>query len=350
MTTAATSPDDFAPASDSSPPAAVASTRTREGKELIDATRPYAEENRTRSWLHVVETMGALALALTATALAPWWYAKLPLSILAGLVVVRGFILFHDYQHNAILRGSKLAKWVFEIFGYYVLTPSSVWKQTHNYHHAHTAQLVGSHIGSYMTLTVDMYERATPAQRRMYRITRHPLTMLLGYLTIFAWGMCISPYLRDKKKHPMGPWVVAMHLALVAAVTYFAGFANAFFVVMLPLAVAFAAGSYLFYAQHNFPGMHIEPRETWTYTRAALESSSYMECSPVMAWFTGNIGYHHVHHLNSSIPFYRLPEAMANVPELANPVKTTLNPRDMLACFRLKLWDPARQQMVGYPD
>jgi omega-6 fatty acid desaturase (delta-12 desaturase) len=349
METAAADTDAFTRASE--PELTPARTApAREGKELIDATRPYAEESRARSWAHVAETLTVLAALLACAAALPWWYARVAASLVAGLVVVRGFILFHDYQHGAILRGSKAAKWLFELFGYYVLTPSSVWKQTHNYHHAHTAQLVGSHVGSYMMLTVDMYERATPAQRRLYRITRHPLTMLFGYFTIFAWGMCVSPYLRDKKKHAMGPWVLAMHVAAVALVTHFAGFGTAVTAVMLPLFVAFAAGSYLFYAQHNFPGMHVEPRETWSYTRAALESSSYMELSPLLAWFTGNIGYHHVHHLNSSIPFYRLPEAMAKVPELRDPIKTSLRPRDVLACFRLKLWDPTRNVMVGYPD
>ncbi len=349
METAAIDTEAFERASDP----AVAPVRiapAREGKELIDATRPYADEDRERSWGHVAETLTALAVLLALSATLPWWSARIAASIVAGLVVVRGFILFHDYQHGAILRGSKAAKWLFEIFGYYVLTPSSVWKQTHNYHHAHTAQLVGSHIGSYQMLTVDMYQKATPEQRRMYRITRHPLTMLFGYVTIFAWGMCISPYLRDKKRHFMGPPVLAMHIALIAAVTHYASFATAAVTIMLPLFIAFAAGSYLFYAQHNFPGMHVEPRETWSYTRAALESSSYCECSPAMAWFTGNIGYHHVHHLNSSIPFYRLPEAMEHVPELRNPIKTSLSPRDIVACFKLKLWDPHRNTMVGYPD
>lgn len=349
METAATATDALSSSSESAPPAD-APRRARAGKELIDASRPYAEESRARSWAHVAETGGVLAFTLACAAALPWWYARVAAALVAGLVVVRGFILFHDYQHGAILRGSKAAKWLFELYGYYVLTPSSVWKQTHNYHHAHTAQLVGSHIGSYMMLTVDMYQRATHAQRRMYRITRHPLTMALGFFTIFAWGMCVSPYLRDKRKHKMGPWVLLMHAVAFGLITRFAGLEAALTVHFLPLAVAFAAGSYLFYAQHNFPGMHVEPRETWSYTRAALESSSYMELSPLMAWFTGNIGYHHVHHLNASIPFYRLPEAMEAIPELRDPIKTSLRPRDVLACFRLKLWDPSRNQMVAYPD
>jgi omega-6 fatty acid desaturase (delta-12 desaturase) len=94
--------------------------------------------------------------------------------------------------------------------------------------------------------------------------------------------------------------------------------------------------------------MHVQPRDAWSFGRAALESSSFMEMSPLMNYFTGNIGYHHVHHLNPTIPFYRLPEAMAAIPELQNPGKTTLKPRDVIQCFKLKLWDPEAGKMVGY--
>ena len=120
------------------------------------------------------------------------------------------------------------------------------------------------------------------------------------------------------------------------------------FAFALPLMIACTLGAYLFYAQHNFPNMHVQPRESWSYARAALESSSYMEMGPVMRFFTGNIGYHHVHHLNPVIPFYRLPEAMAAIPELQSPGRTSLRPRDIAVCLRLKLWDPETDHMVGY--
>lgn len=351
MVTAATT-DDLVQENDSTPPSAAA-PHAREGKELIDATRPYAVEDRARSWWHVGETLGVLAffVALAASLpLHPWWPVRVVASVLAGLTVVRGFILFHDYEHGAILRGSRAAKVLFELYGLYVLTPASVWKQTHNYHHAHTAKIVGSHIGSYMMLTTDMWAKATPAQRRAYRALRNPLTIVFGYLTVFAWGMCVSPFLRDRRKHPLGPVALALHVGALAALTWAFGWQTAVLAHALPLFVAFAAGSYLFYAQHNYPGIHVAPREDWSYTRAALESSSYMELGPVMQWFTGNIGFHHVHHLNPTIPFYRLPEAMREIPELRHPVKTTLRPRDVLACLRLKLWDPARNEMVPFPD
>ena len=109
-------------------------------------------------------------------------------------------------------------------------------------------------------------------------------------------------------------------------------------------------GSYLFYAQHNFPAAIYKPNTEWNYAGAALESSSYMEMNKIGHWMTANIGYHHVHHLNSRIPFYRLPEAMAAIPELQRPGRTSLSPSNIIKCLRLKAWDPELNRMVGYSE
>jgi omega-6 fatty acid desaturase (delta-12 desaturase) len=107
-------------------------------------------------------------------------------------------------------------------------------------------------------------------------------------------------------------------------------------------------GSYLFFAQHNFPGVWLASHREWSYVNSALHSSSYLCTGRVMSWFTGNIGYHHVHHLNAKIPFYRLPEAMAALEELQSPPTTSLSLRDIAACLRLKLWDPAAGRLVNW--
>ena len=326
------------------------STEERTGKPLIEATKVYAVENVALSWWYTASTLALWAGALGLAASLHAWPLRLAASLLAGLLTVRGFILFHDHLHGALLKDSPVAQSIFAVFGALVLTPPTVWRETHNYHHAHTAKIVGSHVGSYMTLTTDMWAKASPAQRRMYRVVRSPAIILLAYLTVFMKGMCVSPLLRNPRKHWDAGVTLALHVALTAAVAWRFGWATWAFTVLIPLALACFLGGYMFYAQHNFPGMHLQPREKWTFTRAALESSSYMELGPVLRWFTGNIGYHHVHHLNPIIPFYRLPEAMAGVPELSHPVKTTLRPRDVVACLRLKLWDPARGEMVGWPD
>lgn len=320
-----------------------------QGNELIAATRPFASEDRAKSAGLSLSTFGLLALSAAAAALAPFWPLRLFASVIEGLLIVRAFILVHDFQHGAIFRRSKLAGLWFGFFGALVLTPPRIWRQTHNYHHAHTAKIVGAQIGSFPVMTVEMWKRAPRKKRMAYALARHPLTILFGYLTIFLAGMCVSGFLRNPKEHWDSGAALLMHALLVFGLSYFFGFDVALFTLILPLFVACAVGSYLFYAQHNFPGVHMQPRQTWTFARAAMESSSYMRTGPLMGFFTGHIGYHHVHHLNAAIPFYRLREAMDAIAELQIEPETSLHPKDIWACLRLKLWDPATNQMVGFP-
>jgi omega-6 fatty acid desaturase (delta-12 desaturase) len=140
------------------------------------------------------------------------------------------------------------------------------------------------------------------------------------------------------------------HLVLITAVTLTLGFWSAVLTVILPVALATGVGSYLFYAQHNFPSMQLRGRREWEYTFAALRSSSMFDMGPVMHWLTGNIGYHHVHHLNHRIPFYRLPEAMAEMPELQDPGRTSWRPRDIWACLQGNIWDPKQGRMLTFAE
>lgn len=322
----------------------------RSDQELIKATNEFAKEDRARSWFHLLTTTALTVLFVVA----PAFLASLPLALIsstiAGLLIVRMFILFHDYRHGSIFRGSLAAKALLETFGVLALTPGEVWSQTHNYHHAHTAKIVGSHVGSYMMLTTAMYKAITPGQRRMYRIVRHPITIALGYLTVFIYGFCTAAFIRNPKKNKSALVSLVAHVIVGGAVAYFFGARVFWLCFIVPHFVSHALGAYLFYAQHNFPTAFIQPRETWTFVRAALDSSSYMKLGPIMNYFTGNIGYHHVHHMNHKIPFYRLPEAMAAIEELQHPRGvTSLAPSDIAACFKLKLWDPEQGRLVGYP-
>jgi len=322
----------------------------REGKELIDATRPFATEDRVRSWLVLFVTLAVAFALLGGAVFAPWWPLRLLSSVLLGLTIVRLFIIYHDFLHGALLRGSTLAKAILATYGVLVMAPMRVWRETHNYHHAHTAKIVGSHVGSYAMVTPLIWSKMSAKDRLMYKVIRHPLTIAVGVFTIFMYGMGVSPLLRSPKKNWDSAVALILFWAIAGVVIAKLGLATWIFAHLLPLAVACATGSYLFYAQHNFPDIHVQPREEWSYTRAALESSSYMKVGPVMSWFTGNIGYHHVHHLNQQIPFYRLPEAMAAIPELQDPPTTTLSLKDVVANFRLKIWDPEAGKMTGYPS
>ena len=316
----------------------------------MNATRPFVEPSPRKSWWFVCSTLALLAGTLTAAALAPWWPARLAASILGGLLWGRTFILYHDFMHGSILRGSLPAKVVMHAVGLFMLAPPRSWKESHNYHHANVAKLGGPAIGSYPILTTAAWRRASRGKRFRYRFSRHPLTILTAYLTIFAFTLTAEPLVRNPRKNWDSLLAVAFHGGAIALLWALGGLSLAFFVVLLPFAIAAALGAYLFYAQHNSEGIRMFPPEEWTYYRAALESASYLDVGPAMSWFLGNIGYHHVHHLNPSIPFYRLPEAMAAIPELQHPPVTSLRPRDVIACLRSNLWDADAGRMVSYRE
>jgi omega-6 fatty acid desaturase (delta-12 desaturase) len=322
----------------------------RTGRDLFDATRSFAVESVGKSWWLVGSTFVMLILGLVGAALSPWWPLRLFFSIISALLMVRAFITYHDYMHNAILARSRLAWFLFRAYAALSLTPPRSWKQSHNYHHGHVGKIAAASVGAFPIMTTDMWRETSRASRAAYRIERHPLTVLTGYLTIFLFSVTLLPLLRNPARHWDSLVVLAGHGALIALLWILAGFDTVFYVVLLPMTIASMIGSYLFFAQHSFEDMHILEEDKWTYHRAALESSSYMKLNRLMRWFTGNIGYHHIHHLNVRIPFYRLPEAMDAIPELQSPATTTLSLRDIRACFRCCLWDPELQRMVSYRE
>lgn len=322
----------------------------RTGSDLNVAIKPFQEEDRPKSWRLLGVTLALLVASLVGIVLVPFWPAQLALGVLAGLLQVRLFIFYHDYLHGALFHDSKVASAIFSVTGFYMLAVRSVWRETHNYHHKNNAKLIGSAIGSFPVVSVGMWNSMTPTQRRLYRLLRHPATIFSGYLTVFLIGMTFAPFRRDPKAHWGGPLSVFIHLGLIAVSAWAFGWATALFLISVPAAVALGAGSYLFFAQHNFPDMKLKDRRSWDYTYAALKSSSMFEMPAIMHWFTGNIGYHHVHHLNHRIPFYRLPEAMAAIPELQTPGRTSWKPADVAACLRLAVWDPERDRMLTYEE
>jgi omega-6 fatty acid desaturase (delta-12 desaturase) len=311
------------------------------------ATKRYARDSTAKSWWCVVSTAFLLLTAVAGTLWNVHPLGKVLCSIFAGLLILRFFVIYHDQQHHAILPKSRLAELLMRAFGIYALSASSIWRSSHNYHHNHNSKLRGSHIGSFPIMTKAQFLKSPKGKQLGYLFVRHPLTILFGYIFMFIYGMCINPFLNDRKKHWDCLAALVIHVAIGAALLVYGGWQALVLAQTIPHFIAYAIGTYLFYAQHNFPGVSFSDKAGWTYEKAALESSSYMKTSPVMAWFTANIGYHHVHHLNARIPFYRLPEAHKGVPELQRPKVTTLNPVDIYRCLRLKVWDVESQRMVG---
>ena len=317
------------------------------GKELILATKPYAKEIRSKSWFYTISTLLLLMADMALVLFAPYLAVRIICSVLQGLLMVRMFIIYHDYEHHAILHKSKLARIIMPIYGAYVLNPASIWKRSHDHHHKHNSKLFASSIGSYFIVTKARFMSMSKAEQRTYLASRHPLIIIFGYFFIFMIGMCVMSFMRNPRKHYDSLLALIAHFTIAFVLVYFLGWQAWLLAMFIPFMISSAMGAYLFYAQHNFPGVEFSDNGTWAYEKAALESSSFMDTNPIMHWFTGNIGYHHIHHLNSRIPFYRLPEVMKAIPELQKVKTTSLSIKDVLACLRLKVWDHDARKMIG---
>ncbi|MEQ8359625.1 MAG: fatty acid desaturase [Cytophagales bacterium] len=310
------------------------------GRELILQSMKYAKEDKFRSWLETLMTLVLMALAFSGTFFINQWLGKLVFSVLAGLLIVRFFIIYHDFLHGAILKKSPMAKLIMTLFGIFVLAPINIWKGTHDHHHNNNSKLSNHGIGSYPLLSKNDFERLSKKKKFIYLATRHPLTIFFGYFTLFIFDFNIRSIINNPRKHWDSFIALVLHIGIATFIFISGGFQTLILSWIIPFIIANALGAYLFYAQHNFPGATFKDNRNWDYAQAAIDSTSYMKMGPLMNWMTGNIGYHHVHHVNHTIPFYRLKEAMRNMPELQNPKTTSLHPKDIIACLRLKIWDP----------
>src|ERR1035437_5383618 len=320
------------------------------GKQLIIVTKPYAKEIRWKSWFHTLSTLLLLIASIFGTMYSPLIIGKIFCSIFSAMLLSRMFIIFHDYQHHTILHKSFLANIIFTVFGVYMISPPSIWKRSHDFHHNNNAKLYSASIGSYPIMTKQKFIESSKKERFIYLSIRHPLNMFFAYFTTFMFGLCIQSFLSSPRRHWDSLVVLIIHYSIAIFLIIHFGWLTWFLTFFLPFFLSHMLGAYLFYAQHNFPGVVFRNNVDWNYANAALESSSYMAMNPFLEWVTANIGYHHIHHLNARIPFYRLPEAMANIPELQTAKITTLKPSDIIACLRLKLWDPDQNKMIPLPE
>ncbi|MFT5779833.1 MAG: omega-6 fatty acid desaturase (delta-12 desaturase) [Crocinitomicaceae bacterium] len=316
-------------------------------KTLLSETISFAKEKRNLSWFHTLSTLALVVGSLSLTLLNIHWGFKLLASVFSGLVLVRMFVIYHDFLHEAILKRSKIANVLFTIFGYYMLTPKTIWKRSHNYHHTNNSKLFRSGIGSYPVYTKSRFEKLSSKDQSLYLFVRHPLVILFGYFFTFLYGMCIQSLVKSFRKHLDSLVALLFHFTLHTSIFLFFGWEAIIWFSLIPHVISGGLGAYLFYAQHNFPDVQYQVDQNWTYEGAALDASSFLNTSQFMNWVSANIGHHHIHHLNARIPFYRLPEIMRNVDALKNPKMTTLKVQDIIACLRLKVWDTELNKMVS---
>ncbi len=224
----------------------------RTGTELIRATKPYAQEHRWRSWWHFGSTLLVLIGLLGVTCLQLPWPLRLSFSVLASLVLVRIFVIYHDYLHGAILGRSWVADVAFRAFGLLMLAPPSIWKHSHDHHHHHNGQYFARDMGGVWLMTTHDYAKASRWQRLGYAAVRHPLIILLGYFTVFVYSLCLYQLLTRPRQHLDAAAALLLQAGLITGLAVFAPGALVF-TFLAPVLLADALGTYLFYVQHNFP-------------------------------------------------------------------------------------------------
>jgi len=317
-----------------------------EWKEIV---RKYQQPSYKRSCWQMTNTLVPYVLLWVVMyfALSVSWWLVAPLAFLAGAFLVRTFIIFHDCTHGSFFKSRRANDFWGFVMGVLAFTPYHHWKWAHSLHHASSGDLDRRGMGDVWTLTVQEYLESSRWKRLSYRLVRNPFILfVLAPLFLFVvWHRFPD---RDAKKR-VRLWVHATNLALVLmafALGSLFGFGNYLIIQSIVLLVASTAGVWLFYVQHQFEDVSWERREDWDFAQAALQGSSYYQLPRILQWFSGNIGYHHIHHLSPHIPNYRLEKAHEAEP-LFNAVKP-LTLRGSMKSFTFRLWDEGRRKLVGY--
>ena len=320
---------------------------------LVRQLARFREPDSARSVTELVVTAVPFAFfwVLTCIAVDAGYWLGLLFAIPAGAFLLRLFLIQHDCGHGAFFPRRSANDWVGRVLGVLTMTPYDYWKRSHALHHATTGNLGARGVGDVDTLTVREYQSRTPTKQFLYRVYRHPLLLFgLGpaYLFLLRHRLPIG-MMRDGWR----PWASAMAtnagiLVLAAVAIWQVGVAT-FLIVHLPITlIAASIGVWLFYVQHQFEHTLWDSDEDWSFHEAALHGSSHYVLPGVLRWFTANIGIHHVHHLSSRIPYYRLPEVLRAFPELANVSRLTI--RQSLATVRLALWDERKRRLVSFSE
>jgi omega-6 fatty acid desaturase (delta-12 desaturase) len=271
----------------------------------------------------------------------------LVLAIPAAGFLVRTFIVFHDCSHGSFLPNRRANAWLGTVLGLLVYSPFLRWRHDHAIHHATSGDLDRRGGGDVRMLTVEEYRALSPRSRLAYRVFRHPLVMF-GLGPIVA--LLVGPRLVARDARPrMRRSVIGTNIALallVATACWLIGWSDFLLLQAPTVMLSGAAGIWLFYVQHQFEDAYWEDTGNWSYADAALRGSSYLRLPRILQFFSGNIGLHHVHHLNARIPNYNLQRAH-DENEVFHDVPT-LSLGDGLRAVRLKLWDEERGRMVTF--
>lgn len=329
-----------------------AQTELRDAKDWVRILARYREPSASRSWIELGITIGPF-ISLWALA---WWslsysyWLTFALSLFNAAFLLRLFAIQHDCGHGAFFKNRNVSDWLGRVIGVLTLTPYDVWRHAHSIHHSASGNLDRRGMGDINTLTVAEYHGLSQWNRLLYRLYRHPIVMFgLGPGYLFFLENRLPFGFMAKGKFWLSAMLtnVGIFIAL-GTIIYFGGLMPVLLIFLPSSLLAATAGVWLFYVQHQFETTHWEAEEDWQVHEAALHGSSHYVMPSVLQWFSANIGIHHVHHLYSRIPFYRLPEVLRDHETLADGNQMTI--RESIANAKLHLWDERSKTLVSFAD
>ncbi|MFK7837721.1 MAG: fatty acid desaturase [Sulfitobacter sp.] len=319
-------------------------------RDWVKVLSKYREPDTLRSSFELAVTLGPYialwVLAWMSLSVSGW--LTFAISLCNAAFLLRLFAIQHDCGHSAFFKNRLLSDWLGRALGVLTLTPYDVWRRSHSIHHSASGNLGRRGIGDVHTLTVTEYRNLSRWKRFLYRLYRHPVVLFgLGPGYLFFLQNRLPLGMMEKARY----WVSAMctNAAIVAAlvlILYFGGIMPILLIFLPSTLLAATAGVWLFYVQHQFEQTHWENEEDWDLHEAAFHGSSHYVLPSVLQWLSANIGIHHVHHLYSRIPFYRLPEVLRDHASLADSNRMTI--RGSLANARLHLWDEKSKRLLSF--
>jgi acyl-lipid omega-6 desaturase (Delta-12 desaturase) len=321
-------------------------TDTSKWKEIVAR---YQKSSVRRAVWQIVNTLVPYAALwyLMYLSLAVSYWLVVPLAVLAGAFVVRVFIISHDCGHGSFFKSRTANDILGFITGVLTFTPYHHWRWEHSIHHSSSGDLDRRGTGDVWTLTVQEYLEASRWKKFSYRLARNPIVLfVLAPLFLFLI-MHRFPKLKAPLRERLSVyWTNLALLAIAGGLSWAFGFKAYLIIQLTVLMVAGTAGVWLFYVQHQFEGVYWERSGEWDYATAALKGSSFYKLPKVLQWFSGNIGFHHIHHLSPRIPNYHLEKCHE-----AEPLFQTVKPITLLGSlksFTFRLWDEQKHRLVGY--
>ena len=314
-------------------------------KEIVLRYQKPCIGRATWQMINTIVPYAALWVLMYLTKDISWWLT-IPLAVLAGAFTVRMFIIFHDCGHGSFFKSQKANHIVGTITGILTFTPYFHWRWEHAIHHSSSGDLDRRGMGDVWTLTVQEYLESSRWRRFSYRLARNPFILFLIAPMILFLGINRVPKKAPaRERYSVHLTTLAIGMMSVGLILAFGW--KAFLIIQLTiLAVAGSAGVWLFYVQHQYEGVYWERSDKWDYVSAALHGSSFYKLPKILQWFSGNIGFHHIHHLSARIPNYNLERC-----HKAEPLFQKVKPITLLSSlksFTFRLWDEQHRRLVGY--